>query len=174
MSDYTLEREDMVEPIERMFSREFEGELGMFQVVEGDVEAGEDFDIVYVHGDSENLHVIRLEEDYDSAVLDFDSGIHTVRDADANNVWVALPLYEFREGEDRWNDRMKSECDKRGIGIISAQKKGRGVSAKILQRPDKREGNFLQSYDELKEQWDKRASEEEAPEGFRIVNYYEN
>jgi hypothetical protein len=69
---------------------------------------------------------------------------------------------------------MKSECDKRGIGIISAQKKGRGVSAKILQRPDERDGNFLQGYSELKEQGDKRASQEEAPEGFRIVNYYEN
>lgn len=169
---YDISREDMIEPVERMYEREYGNEHGMFQVLEDDSVEDGNVDLVYIQGDSNHLHVIRIEETYDDCMFNTDRGLFTLRDVEANYLWIALPLYELREGEEQWNDRMKSECEKRGIGIITAQKKGRGVSAKVIQEPTKREGNFLAEYDQVQEEWEERAQEDQAPEGFRVVDYY--
>lgn len=169
---YDISRQDMIEPVERMYEREYGNEHGMFQVLEDDSVEDGNVDLVYIQGDSNHLHVIRIEETYDDCMFNTDRGLFTLRDVEANYLWIALPLYELREGEEQWNDRMKSECEKRGIGIITAQKKGRGVSAKVIQEPTQREGNFLSEYDEVQEEWESKAQKDQAPEGFRVVDYY--
>ena len=170
---YDISKQDMIEPVERMYEREYGGEHGMFQVVEDETEGGDgNVDLVYVQGDSRHLHVIRIEEDYDDCMFNAQGGLFSMRDVEANYRWIALPLYELREGEEQWNDRMKSECEKRGIGIITAQKKGRGVSAKIALEPTKKEGDFLSEYRDVQEEWRESGGGDEAPEGFRVVDYY--
>lgn len=174
MSDYNITREEMIKPVKRMYEREYGNDQGMFRAYQ---EKGEDgaegnIDLVYVQGDSKQLHVIRLEESYDDCMFNTDRGLFSLRDVDANNRWIALPLYELREGEEEWNDRMKSECEKRGIGIITAQKKGRGVSAKVVQEPTRKEGNFLTEYGDLQDDWAEQTEDEGAPEGFKVVDYY--
>lgn len=174
MSDYNITREEMVEPVERMYEREYGGDHGMFHVFREEGTDGEEgnIDLVYIQGDSQHLHVIRIEEDYDACMFNTDRGLFSLRDVDANYRWIALPLYELREGEEQWNDRLKSECKKRGIGVITAQKKGRGVSAKVVQESEQQDGNFLSEYGDLAEEWAEQADEGAAPEGFRVVDYY--
>lgn len=173
MSSYNITREDMIEPVERMYEREYGGEHGMFHTLEDETEGGEgNVDLIYVQGDSRHLHVIRLESSYDSCMFNTKRGLFSLRDVAANFRWISLPLYEFREGEDAWNNRMKSECESRGIGIITAQKKGRGVSAKVILEPEQQEGDFLDQYGELSEVWEAQRMGEDAPEGFRVVDYY--
>jgi hypothetical protein len=174
MASYELSRQDMIEPIERMYEREYGAEFGMFETLEEENADGDEgnVDLVYVHGDSENLHVIRIENSYDDCLFDINRGIHSMSDVQANSRWIALPLYELRDGEDKWNDRMKSECEQRGIGIITAQKKGRGVSAKVIMEPERQEGEFLQAYGDLQKKWHEYTRTEEMPEGFKAVDYY--
>lgn len=170
---YEITKHEMIEPVERMYEREYGNEHGMFQVMEEETEGGEgNVDLLYIQGDSRHLHVIRIEEDYDACMFDTTRGLFTLRDVEANYTWIALPLYELREGEEKWNDRMKSECEKRGIGIITAQKKGRGVSAKVILEPTKQDGDFLSEYGDLQEEWAEQGGEGSAPEGFRVVDYY--
>ncbi len=171
---YEITRQDMIEPIQRMFEREHGDDYGLFEVVEG--ERGDErlVDLVYIHGDSEHLHVVRLGGSYDNCVFDVqDGGLHVLRDVKANYRWIALPLYEFREGEEEHNSVMQQECKNRGIGVISAQKKGRGVSAKILIEPDSDEGEFLDQYPSARDEWRSYTQEETAPEGYKVVEYYE-
>ena len=174
MASYELTRQEMIEPIERMYEREYGGDVGMFHTMEGEATDGGDgnVDLVYIHGDSEHLHVIRIEENYDDCLFDIEGGIHSLAEVDANYRWIALPLYELRQGEEAWNDRMKTECERRGIGIITAQKKGRGVSAKVIREPTQKEGKFLSEYGDLEKVWRSERKGEEAPEGFRVVDYY--
>ncbi len=170
---YNISRKEMIEPVERMYEREYGSEHGMFHVLEEEGEDGEEaVTLTYIQGDSNHLHIIRIEDNYDDCMFNTDRGLFSLRDVDANYRWIALPLYALREGEEEWNDRMKSECDKRDIGIITAQKKGRGVSAKIIQTPDKKEGNFLSAYDKVQEEWEQKAESDAAPEGFKVVDYY--
>jgi hypothetical protein len=171
---YEITREDMIEPIQRMFEREYGDDYGLFEIVEEESGGERLVDLVYIHGDSEHLHVVRLEGSYDNCVFDVqDGGLHVLRDVEANYRWIALPLYEFREGEDEHSGAMKDGCENRGIGVISAQKKGRGVSAKILLEPEHQEGEFLDHYPSARDEWEAYTRQETAPEGYKVVEYYE-
>lgn len=176
MASYELTRQEMIEPIERMFEREYGGDVGMFETLEEESTEGGDgnVDLVYIHGDSGHLHVLRIEESYDDCMFDIEGGIHSLAEVESNFLWIALPLYELRQGEEQWNDRMKTECDQRGIGVITAQKKGRGVSAKVIKEPTRRKGDYLSKYGDLKEKWEDYTSGEGAPEGYRVVDYYKS
>lgn len=172
MSSYNISRKEMIDPVKRMYEREYGSEHGMFHVLEKEDDDDGSVTLTYIQGDSNHLHVIRIEDNYDDCMFNTDRGLFSLRDVDANYRWIALPLYALREGEEEWNDRMKDECEKRNIGIITAQKKGRGVSAKIIQAPMKEDGNYLSEYDEVQEEWEEKASEDAAPEGFKVVDYY--
>ena len=174
MTDYSFERSEMVDPIQRMFEREVASEYGMFEVVDDtETEGGSgNIDIVYVAGANENLHVIRIEESYDDCLFDVTRGIHSLSDVEANYLWIALPLDDFREGEEEYNDIMMDTCEERGIGIITVQPKGRGISAKIIEEAFKKQGEFLEQYADLAERWQKRADTKLADEDLKVVNYY--
>lgn len=174
MTDYTFGRKEMADPIQRMFEREVPSEYGMFEMMEDEeTEGGSgNVDIVYVAGANENLHVIRLEQSYDNCLFDVSRGIHSMSDVDANYVWIALPLDEFREGEDQYNDIMMDTCQSRGQGIITLQPKGRGISAKILIEAEKKDGEHLGKYGDLEERWRTRATNALAEEDLKVVNYY--
>lgn len=171
---YTIEREDMVEPVDRMFEREYEADQTLVVQLDEETEGGSgSIDMVYVQGGAEEIHAIRFEEDYEDCVFDVREGaLHALRDVEANYRWVALPLYEFRDGEDQYSDVMKEECEKRGFGVISAQKKGRGVSAKVLMAPSRVDGDFLDGYPPVRDQWGEAHRGETAPGSYKVVDYY--
>lgn len=174
MTEYTFGRKEMVDPIQRMFEREVPSQYGMFETIEDEETEGGDgnVDIVYVAGANENLHVIRLEQDYDNCLFDVNRGIHSMSDVDANYVWIALPLDEFRDGEDQYNGIMQDTCEERGLGVITLQPKGRGISAKILIEATKKDGEHLGKYGDLEERWRKQATDTLADEDLKVVNYY--
>lgn len=174
MTDYSFDRQEMTDPIERMFEREFPSEYGMFENIEEEETegGGGKVDIVYIAGAKENLHVIRLYESFDSCVFSHDRGILSMRDIQANYIWLALPLDEFRDGEDEHNDIIQVTCEKRGLGVITLQPKGRGISAKILIQAQQQAGNFMDKYGDLGDRWRKQATDALVKEDLKVINYY--
>lgn len=174
MSSYSFSREDMVEPIERMFDREISSGFGMFEVIaDVETEGGSgNVDLIYVTPEKEGLHVIRIEESFDDTVYDVTRGIHTLSDVEANYLWIALPLDEFRDGEEKINNILTKTCRDRGYGIITLQPKGRGISAKAILEPAKKPGKHLSKYGDLAERWRAATKNELADEQYKPVEYY--
>lgn len=173
---YEIPREDMIGAVQRMFERESGSGYGMFEVLDRETDGGKgNVDLIYAYGgENPDIHVVRTEDSYDSCLFDVNSGIHVLQNVEANERWIALPLPEFRDGEDQYNEVMKQECRERGVGIISVQKKGRGYSAKVLLESSKEEGNFLGDYgQDVVEKWQDHVAGEEVVEDYRVVDYYQ-
>jgi hypothetical protein len=167
-----FERDQVSEPIERMFEREYPSELGLFQVVEEETDGGSGFaHFAYVEGLKRRLHVVRMEESYKDCITNVNAGVHTLGRIDANCRWLALPLHEFRDGDEELNGLLESVCSSRGIGIITVQQKGLGVSAKVVLKAEPQEGRFVKHYERLNE--DLRSERNElvgvARGGYKVV-----
>ncbi|MFW5967847.1 MAG: hypothetical protein ACOCV2_10030 [Persicimonas sp.] len=173
-SNYAFDRDDMIEAIERMFEREVGRDHGMFDVFrEEDTAGGKgNVDVVYIAGDRHSLHSIRIEQSFDNCLFDVTGGIHSLSDVEANYVWIALPLDEFRDGDEEYNGIMRRTCEERGIGIITVQPKGRGVSAKIIVEADEKEGDHLSKYGELERRWREETKDVLVGDDYKVVNYY--
>ncbi len=172
---YDFSVDSMIEPIERLFEREYPTDYGIFvphaQLAEGEDDAT-GVDLLYVAGSSKMLHSIKILSDYDTCLFDVQEGIHSMSQARGNYLWIGLPLDEFREGEAQYNDILEETCEDRGVGILTVQPRGRGLSAKIISRPEKLEGDFLESYDGLREEWREVKDRNMAMDGYEIVDYY--
>lgn len=173
MSTYSLDREDMVDAIERMFDREVGRDHGMFDIIrDEETEGGKGkIDLVYIAGDRRSLHSIRIETSFDNCLFDVNRGIHSLGRVEANCVWIALPLDEYRDGDEQYNGIMRETCEERGIGIITVQPKGRGVSAKIILEPVEEEGDHLSKYGELEKRWRDETKDVLVGEDYRVVKY---
>ncbi len=173
-TSYSFDREEMVEPIERMFDREVGRDHGMFEVIKDEeTEGGKgNIDLVYIGGDRRSLHSIRLETNFDNCLFDVNRGIHSLSRVEANAVWIALPLDEYRDGDEQYNGIMRETCEERGIGIITVQPKGRGVSAKIILEADKSDGDHLSKYGELDKRWQEETKDVLVGDDYRVVKYY--
>lgn len=172
---YDFNVDSMIEPIERLFEREYPTDYGIFVPHAKPAEDHEDItsmDLLYVAGSSKNLHSIKILGSYDTCLFDVDQGIHAMSQAKGNYLWVGLPLDEFREGEAEYNDILADTCDDRGVGILTVQPRGRGLSAKIISRPIKEDGDFLDCYDGLREEWREVKDRNMAMDGYEIVDYY--
>lgn len=167
MSELDLERDDMLEPIERLFEREFDTTYG----VPHEPGEGRDSHFVYVEKELGGLHAVRFENSYEDCLFDLDKGMHAAQDMVANQRWVALPLDAYRDGEDEFGDVMMQQCKQRGIGIITVQAKGRGLSAKIILQPEIEEGSLIENYPELEDQWRSVARDRDVAKGWKVVNY---
>ncbi len=171
--DFTVD--NMIEPIERLFEREFPTDYGIFiphaQLAD---ENGRitDVDLLYVAGSSKMLHAIKILPSYDDCLFDVQEGIHSMSRAQGNYLWIGLPLDEFREGEAQYNEILEETCHDRGVGILTVQPRGRGLSAKIISRPKKEEGDFLAKYDGLRDKWREVKDRNMAMDGYQIVDYY--
>ena len=164
----------MMEPIERMFEREVGREHGMFDVIrDEETEGGKGkIDLVYIAGDRQSLHSIRLETSYDNCLFDVNRGIHSLSNVEANFVWIALPLDEFRDGDEEYNGIMRETCEERGIGVITIQPKGRGVSAKTILEAEFKEGDHLGKYGELEQRWKQETKDVLVGDDYKVVKYY--
>ena len=174
MTSYSFDREDMIEPIGRMFDREVGQDHGMYDTFrDEDTQGGKgNIDLVYVAGDRQSLHVIRLETSFDNCLFDVQRGIHSLTDVESNYAWIALPLDEFRDGDDAYNGIMEETCRERGIGIISIQPKGRGVSAKIIVEAEYKEGDHIDKYGDLARRWKEETKDVLVGDEYKVVKYY--
>ncbi len=172
---YDFSVDSMIEPIERLFEREFPTDYGIFvphaKLAEGH-EGLTSPDLLYVAGSSKNLHAIKLFNTYDKCVFNVQEGIHSMSQAQGNYLWIGLPLDEFREGEAEYSEILAETCDDRGVGILTVQPRGRGLSAKIISRPIKDDGDFVDCYDGLREEWRQVKDRNMAMDGYEIVDYY--
>ncbi len=172
--DFTVD--SMIEPIERLFEREYPTDYGIFVPhAQLDEEYQDDLtgiDLLYVGGSSKMLHSIKILNNYDTCLFDVQEGVHAMNQAQGNLLWLGLPLKEFREGEAEYNDILAETCEDRGVGILTVQPRGRGLSAKIISRPEKEEGDFLDYYDGLREEWREVKDRNMAMDGYEIVDYY--
>lgn len=169
MTDVEITVESMVDPIERFFEREYPNPYGLVHEPPSEDSPA---DLVYLEKGEDGLHAVRFEEKYDTCIFDVSTGIHALGNMPANRHWIALPLDEFRDGEENFNGIMESQCRERGLGIITVQQKGRGLSAKVIVEPTIEEGKFLESYPRLKKKWDSRDVVPGAEEGYQVVDYY--
>lgn len=169
-TDFDFTRAEMAEPIERMFEREFPNKYSLFEEIDENTEGGSGYvHLAYIQGSRKGLHVVRLEESYKNCLTNVNAGVHSLAKVEANYLWLALPLHEFRDGEDGLNNMLADMCTQRGIGIIGVQQKGLGMSAKVLLAPEKNEGNFLPMYGSLRERW-RHANKGLTSEGeYRVV-----
>ncbi len=160
VQDELFDRDQVNEPIERMFEREYPSDLGVFQVVQEDTEGGSGYaHFAYVEGIKRRLHVVRMEETYRACITDVRAGVHVLSLIDANCRWLALPLHELRDGDEEMNGMLQTICETRGIGIITLQQKGLGVSAKVVLKPTEEEGRYVKLYDRLRDELDAGRSE---------------
>lgn len=136
--------DDTLEPLERMFEREYPVEP-FISTASPDGDAH----FVVVEPASRDLHVVRFEKSYSDCIFDLDSGIHAAQDLKGNRRWIALPLDEFRDGEQEYNDVMLNQCKARGVGIITVQQKGKGLSAKVIFEPSRVDGDFIDVFPEI-------------------------
>ncbi len=172
---YDFSVDAMIEPIERLFEREFPTDYGIFVPHAKLLENGRnktDVDLLYVAGSSKMLHAIKILSSYDTCLFDVQQGIHSMSQAKGNHLWIGLPLDEFREGEAQYNDILGTTCKDRGVGILTVQPRGRGLSAKIISRPVKEEGDFLDYYEGLRKEWREVKDRNMAMDGYEIVDYY--
>lgn len=175
MTEYDFEQDEMIEPVSRLFEREFGGDYGMFiDVRDKDTKLSKSADAAYVGGDRESFHAIRFEDSYDDCLFDVSGGIHAISGVESNGRWIVLALDELRGGDDQYSGIMKSECEQRDIGIITVQPKGRGLSAKVAYEAPLREGDFLSKYPDLETSWSEFAEQQLVGEEYRVVDYYDN
>ena len=174
MAESEFSREEMIEPIQRMFERESGSDFGLFEPVDDENTKGGSgkIDLVYVEGSVALVHAVRLEETYDGCLFDTTRGIHSLHVVEANYRWIAVPLGEFRSGEDLFNDVMIETCKERGYGIITVQTKGRGVSAKVILEAEKQEGDFVELYGPVNERWEEEVADELVDYRYKVVDYY--
>ena len=148
MSTWTAAQEALIDPIERMFEREYPGKRCLFSSLPDPTEGGSGFaDIAYIHSGPEQLHVVRLEATFDDCILDTKSGIHTMSWIESNYKWLALPLDEFRNGEELFGDMLMDLCKERGVGILCVQAQGTGLSAKVMLDAAHHKGRYIKEYD---------------------------
>ena len=149
----SFDREQMQEPIERMFEREYPAEHGVFQVVEEQTRAGSGYvHLAYAEGMTRHVHAVRSEESYAQCLTDVRAGVHALSYVDANYKWLALPLDAFRAGEEEMNGVLETICAERGFGILTVQTKGLGVSAKVILDPRLEAGRHITGYRRLREE----------------------
>lgn len=176
MTEESFSREDMMEPIERLFERETGRNNGLFSVLKDEVAQKNptegNVDLVFLAGDRTSLHSVRLVAEFDTCLFDMDGGILSLDDVQANASWIALPLDEFRQGDESYNGIMEETCAKRNIGIIVVQPKGRGISAKILLEAPLTAGDYLENYPELKKKWSDDTRGVLVGDDYRVVEYY--
>ncbi len=155
MSSTTMEPEAMFEPVERFFEREYPAERSVFTDL--DEEAQDDpyavADLAYVQGKKDALHAVCVVGSYAESLTDVHSGIHASSSLDANYCWLAIPLHEFRDGDDMCNGLLESLCEERGVGLITVQASGLGLSAKVIVEPTRKKGKYLKHYEELPRLW---------------------
>ena len=172
---YAFSVDAMIDPIERLFEREFPTDYGIFvphaQLSDEDGNIT-DVDLLYVAGSSKMLHAVKILPSYDDCLFDVREGIHSMSRAKGNYLWIGLPLDEFREGEAQYNDILHNTCTERGVGILTVQPRGCGLSAKIIFRPLKEEGDFIDHYDGLRDEWRQVKDRNMAMDGYEIVDYY--
>lgn len=173
---YDFSVASMTEPIERLFEREFPTDYGIFLsgATLSEAYRGEatPIDLLYLAGGPRSLHAIKLLSTYDACLFDVNEGIHALRGIQANFCWIGLPLDEFREGEAEYNNILEKTCSERGLGILTVQPRGRGLSAKIINSPEKDEGDHLDAYDNLRKRWREIKDRNMAVDGFQVVDYY--
>lgn len=169
MSDADIQLDDMLEPIERLLEREYHFDGALIQTPKDQSKA----QLIYVEHAHHAIHAVRIEESYSDCIFDLDKGIHLAQDLTANKRWIALPLDEFRDGEEEYDEVMTHQCKSRGVGIMTIQKKGRGLSAKVILPPEQNEGRFIEHYPKLDDRWDNQSLEDpDAADGWRVVNLY--
>lgn len=177
MTTAQLTREEMMEPIERLFEREIGGDFTLVDVHRASIDEqshrDDIIDMLYLAGGRNALHSVRLESSFDTCIFDIDRGILSLRDMDANATWIALPLDELRQGDKEYSGIMEDTCVRRGIGIIGVHPKGRGISAKVIVDARFEEGDFLEHHPGLEDQWRDYAHGLLVGDGYRVVEYYD-
>ncbi len=173
---YDFSVKSMTEPIERLFEREYPTEYGIFlsgatlsEAYQGDATP---IDLLYLAGGPRSLHAVKLLSTYDSCLFDVNEGIHALRGIQCNFCWIGLPLDEFRDGEAEYNGILEKTCTDRGIGIITVQPRGRGLSAKIINAPERDDGDHLDAYVALRKRWRATKDRNISADGFQVVDYY--
>jgi hypothetical protein len=172
---YDFSVDAMTEPIERLFEREFPTDFGIFlsgATLSDSYPGARPIDLLYLAGSPRSLHAIKLLSSYDSCLFDVHEGIHALRGVRCNLCWIGLPLDEFREGEVEYNAILEKTCSERGIGILTVQPRGRGLSAKIISSPERDDGDHLDSYAGLRGRWRDLKAGSLAVDGFQVVDYY--
>ncbi|RVU42796.1 hypothetical protein EA187_14905 [Lujinxingia sediminis] len=172
---YDFSTDAMVEPIERLFEREFPSTFDLFNddpKLSDEGPRSVPVDVVYVAGSVQKLHAIKLASSYDDCLFDVRSGLHAMSRATANYRWLALPLEALREGEAEYNDILLKTAGERGVGIITVQPRGRGLSAKIVVNANYEEGDFLDHYQGMRDHYRSSKERDVAAEGFQVVDYY--
>ncbi|RAL20021.1 hypothetical protein DL240_19130 [Lujinxingia litoralis] len=172
---YDFSIDEMVEPIERLFEREYPSSHAIFNDEPALTDEGPravPVDVVYVAGSVHKLHAIKLAASYDECVFNVRSGLHAMSRATANYRWLALPLEALREGEAEYNDILIKTATERGLGVITVQPRGRGLSAKIAVKPAVEEGDFLDHYKGLRDLWRSIKDRDLAGDGYQVVDYY--
>lgn len=168
MTDIEIKFEDMVEPLERLFEREFPVDP-FISASPQDTAAH----FVFLEASSRLVHAVRIEKSYSDAIFDLHAGIHAAQDLAANQRWIALPLDEYRDGEEEYVNVMTQQCKSRGVGIITVQQKGKGLSAKVIAEPKLNEGDFVAEYPQLAERLTRVDPAAVAASGMRVVNTYD-
>ena len=171
-TEMAFTREDMLDPIERMFEREYSNKYNVFEELLTTTEGGSGLaDLAYVQGSEKGLHVVRIEESYRDCLTNVNAGVHSLSKIESNYRWLAVPLHEFRDGEDAFNELLHKTCKRRGFGLIAVQQKGLGVSAKVLLEPSKTEGNFLPLYGDLRQKWLEARRGRTSRGEYRVIDY---
>ncbi len=150
MSTWEHNREDMMEPIERLFERTYENKTTVFEDLRASPKTA---DIAVVTGAKDALHVVRLEESWRDCVVDPNTGMMGVAHAPGNERWIALPMNSFREHESDYQDHLRESCERRGVGIILIRVQGLGLAATIELEPAHVDGEFLESYERVRQAW---------------------
>lgn len=146
---YHLSTDEMVDPIERLFEREFAAHIALFRPLK----PTQDAELAYISGSRDKLHLVVLESSYRDALCNIERGLHLSSRLDANYRWLALPLDVFRSGESNFHDMLVELADERGVGLICVQPSGAGLSAKVIHSSKHHEGIFLDQYPILEKSW---------------------
>lgn len=167
--------ESMLEPIERLFERDFPTDYAVLatQIPLTDHDGHfTKIDLAYIAGSAKSLHTVKVLATYDDCLFNVRGGIHAVSRAPGNFLWIALPLDELREGEAQYNSILEKTCQDRGVGIITVQPHGRGFSAKIIKNARRIEGDHLDEFEGLRARWNATKNQDLVMDGFQVVDYY--
>lgn len=173
MSTESLTCKDMLEPLERLMERRAPAGRTVFSTDQPPPSGAEArLDMLHIAGDRQALHLLRIVERFDTCLFDMDHGILSLGDVAANFVWIALPLEEFRDGEQAYRSILQDTCEERGIGIAVVQTRGKGLSAKSMVEPGARAGNFMKHHAGLEEKWRENTRGFLVGDDYRVVEYY--
>lgn len=186
MSTESLTCQEMIEPLERFmerragsnptaFSTEFPTADDPPQAAPEGVDEGQSFghlDLVHLVGDRQSLHLLRVVERFDTCLFDMERGLLSLSDVPANYAWIALPLDEFRLGEQEYGDIFADTCAERGIGIAVVQPRGKGLSGKSMVEPTARAGSFIRHHADLAAKWRQTTRGYLVGDDYRVVEYY--